>query len=47
MKHPLEEFLPRLGTLTFQKKLGSMLDKSERIDRPGRKTYPDPRLGRR
>jgi glycyl-tRNA synthetase len=27
----LEEFLPRLGTLTFQEKLGSMLDKNERI----------------
>ena len=31
MKHPLPEFLPRLGTLTFQKKLGSMLDKSNRV----------------
>ena len=27
----LEEFLPRLGTLTFQEKLGSMLDKNERV----------------
>ena len=31
MKRNLPEFLPRLGTLTFQKKLGSMLDKSRRI----------------
>ncbi len=28
----LEEYLPRLGTLTFQKKLGSMLDKVHRIE---------------
>jgi glycyl-tRNA synthetase len=30
-KHKLEDFLPRLGTLTFQTKLGSMLDKSQRV----------------
>jgi len=30
-KHKLEDFLTRLGTLTFQTKLGSMLDKSQRI----------------
>ena len=30
-KHKLEDFLPRLGTLIFQPKLGSMLDKSQRI----------------
>jgi glycyl-tRNA synthetase len=30
-KHKLEDFLPRLGTLVFQTKLGSMLDKSHRI----------------
>jgi glycyl-tRNA synthetase len=30
-KHKLVEFLPRLGTLTFQAKLGSMLDKAHRI----------------
>jgi glycyl-tRNA synthetase len=30
-KHKLEEFLPRLGTLVFQTKLGSMLDKSHRV----------------
>ncbi len=29
----LDEFLPRLGTLTFQKQLGSMLDKSQRIEK--------------
>jgi glycyl-tRNA synthetase len=28
----LEEFLPRLDTLTFQEKLGSMLDKSQRLE---------------
>ncbi|MFN8528047.1 MAG: glycine--tRNA ligase subunit beta [Anaerolineae bacterium] len=27
----IDEFLPRLNTLTFQEKLGSMLDKNERI----------------
>jgi len=32
LKHPLESFLPRLGTLTFQVKLGSMLDKSRRVE---------------
>jgi glycyl-tRNA synthetase len=31
LKKPLKDYLPRLGTLTFQKNLGSMLDKSERI----------------
>jgi glycyl-tRNA synthetase len=30
-KHKLSDFLPRLGTLVFQAKLGSMLDKSQRI----------------
>lgn len=30
-KKKLEEFLPRLSTLTFQEKLGSMRDKNERI----------------
>jgi len=28
---PLADFLPRLGTLTFQEKLGSMLDKNNRV----------------
>jgi len=31
LKHPLPEMLTKLGTLTFQHKLGSMLDKSQRI----------------
>ena len=30
-KKPLQDYLPRLATLTFQAKLGSMLDKSKRI----------------
>ncbi len=30
-KHNLIDFLPRLGTLTFQTRLGSMLDKTHRI----------------
>ena len=33
LKQPLEDYLPRLDTLTFQTKLGSMLDKSRRIMR--------------
>jgi glycyl-tRNA synthetase len=33
LEHSLEEFLPRLKTLIFQAKLGSMLDKSQRIQR--------------
>jgi glycyl-tRNA synthetase len=32
-KHKLADFLPRLGTLTFQAQLGSMLDKTHRITR--------------
>jgi glycyl-tRNA synthetase len=32
-KLKLEDFRPRLSTLTFQKKLGSMLDKSERVEK--------------
>jgi glycyl-tRNA synthetase len=31
LKHPLEEYRPQLSTLIFQTKLGSMLDKSERL----------------
>jgi glycyl-tRNA synthetase len=31
VKKPLEDYLPRLDTLIFQTKLGSMLDKSRRI----------------
>jgi len=30
-KRPLEAYLPKLNTLTFQVKLGSMLDKSKRV----------------
>ena len=32
IRKPLEDFLPRLGTLTFQEQLGSMLDKSRRLE---------------
>jgi glycyl-tRNA synthetase len=31
IQKPLEDFLPRLSTLTFQEKLGSMLDKNNRV----------------
>ncbi len=31
--HKLEDFVPRLAQLTFQKELGSMLDKSARLER--------------
>lgn len=31
IQKPLESYLPRLGTLTFQEKLGSMLDKNNRV----------------
>jgi glycyl-tRNA synthetase len=31
-RQPLEDFLPRLDTLTFQEQLGSMLDKTERLE---------------
>jgi glycyl-tRNA synthetase len=33
LEKPLEAFVPRLATLTFQARLGSMLDKVERIGR--------------
>jgi glycyl-tRNA synthetase len=33
VKQPLEDFLPRLGTLTFQEQLGSMLDKTRRLEK--------------
>ncbi len=33
LEKPLEAFLPRLATLTFQAKLGSMLDKVDRLQR--------------
>jgi glycyl-tRNA synthetase len=32
LQHRLEDFLPRLATLTFQFRLGSMLDKSRRVE---------------
>jgi glycyl-tRNA synthetase len=32
-RQPLESFLPRLDTLTFQEELGSMLDKTRRLER--------------
>jgi glycyl-tRNA synthetase len=32
LKHPLEDYLPKLARLTFQFKLGSMLDKTRRIE---------------
>ena len=32
-RQPLESFLPRLDTLTFQERLGSMLDKSKRLEK--------------
>jgi len=31
IQKPLDEHLPRLGTLTFQERLGSMLDKNNRV----------------
>ena len=33
LKHKLEDYLPRLGKQTFQVKLGSMLDKTQRVTR--------------
>ncbi len=33
IRQPLREYLPRLATLTFQEKLGSMLDKNERVSK--------------
>ncbi|HEX9839154.1 MAG TPA: glycine--tRNA ligase subunit beta, partial [Anaerolineales bacterium] len=33
LKQPLEAYRPKLSTLIFQTKLGSMLDKSERMDK--------------
>ena len=32
-KKPLKDFLPRLATLTFQERLGSMLDKTRRVEK--------------
>jgi glycyl-tRNA synthetase len=39
-RHRLEDFRPRLAALTFQTKLGSMLDKSERIEKLVRELLP-------
>ncbi len=47
LKHKLEDFLPRLGTLTFQIKLGSMLDKTHRIETLVEKLIPLLGLDRR
>ncbi|MBI5666667.1 MAG: glycine--tRNA ligase subunit beta [Chloroflexi bacterium] len=33
IQKPLRDYLPRLSTLTFQEKLGSMLDKNERVSK--------------
>ncbi len=33
VEKPLRDYLPRLGTLTFQEQLGSMLDKNDRVAR--------------
>jgi glycyl-tRNA synthetase len=33
VQKPLDDYLPRLGTLTFQEQLGSMLDKNNRVAR--------------
>ena len=33
LKRPLEDYLPRLGEVTFQEKLGTMLQKAERMER--------------
>ena len=44
VKSKLEDFLPRLGTLTFQVKLGSMLDKTHRIEKLVEKLIPMVRL---
>ncbi len=40
LKHKLEDLRPRLGTLMFQKKLGSMLDKNKRIEKLTAKLVP-------
>lgn len=33
LKQPLESFLPKLSTLTFQQKLGSVLNKTQRLEK--------------
>lgn len=44
VKTRLEDFLPRLDTLTFQAKLGSMLDKTRRIEKLVESLIPMVRL---
>jgi glycyl-tRNA synthetase len=44
LKHKLEDFRPRLNKLIFQKQLGSMLDKSERMLKLARDLAPMLRL---
>ncbi len=44
IKHPLESYRPQLGTLTFQTKLGSMLDKANRIEKLAEALIPMLRL---
>jgi glycyl-tRNA synthetase len=41
LKHKLEDYLPRLATLTFQFKLGSMLDKTHRIEKLSARLAPE------
>ena len=43
LKHKLEEFRPKLDKLIFQTKLGSMLDKSERMLKLVKELAPDAR----
>ena len=45
LRQKLEDFLPRLETLIFQTKLGSMLDKSKRIEKLVEKLIPSIGLG--
>lgn len=40
LQHKLEDYVPRLATLTFQLKLGSMLDKTHRIEKLVEKLIP-------
>ncbi len=39
-RQPLEDFLPRLDTLTFQERLGSVLDKTQRLEELVRELGP-------
>lgn len=40
LRHKLEDFIPRLSTLTFQFKLGTMLDRTHRIEKLVEKLIP-------